>query len=256
MSPDDPNSGQWTVRYGLIAYGASWIFVGVATIGTRALFGTDLGAAGALWFDLAWLASLIPLHRAGLLSTARLGLRTTPAARAFALTMLVFLVLTLFDAAWQMDLGVAPPNNPFAGIATKSTALIVLTGVAAVLSPVVEEIFFRGLLYRSFRNRLSVIPASLINGVLFAFVHGEYALAILPELALAGVLSCLLYEYTGSLWPGITLSLFLDAGGFEQALTGRAGIVYLGVVILVFLLVARGLRGNSGGGLPPPALSG
>ena len=178
------------------------------------LFGIHLGAAGALWFDLAWIASLIPLRRTGQLRAADLGLRTTPAVRAFALTMLVFLVLTLFDGVWQTGLGVAPPINPFAGIATKSMALIVLTGVAAVLTPVVEEVFFRGLLYRSFRNRFSVLWASLANGVMFALVHGEYALAVLPELAAAGVLLCLLYEYTGSLWPGITISLFLDVGGF------------------------------------------
>lgn len=146
LTPADPNPRQWTVHYALIAYGASWIIVAVASLGTHVLFGIHLGAAGALWFDLAWIASLIPLRRAGQLRAADLGLRTTPAARAFALTMLVFLVLTLFDAVWQIGLGIAPPVNPFAGIATKSTALIVLTGVAAVLSPVVEEVFFRGLL--------------------------------------------------------------------------------------------------------------
>jgi membrane protease YdiL (CAAX protease family) len=255
MTPDDPNSRQWTVRYGLIAYGASWIFVGLATLGTYVVFGTNLGAADALWFDLAWLASLIPLRRAGQLRAADLGLRTTPAARAFALTMFVFIVLTLFDAAWQTGLGVAPAINPFTGIGTKSTALILLTGVAAVLTPVVEEIFFRGLLYRSLCSRFSVLWASLANGVMFALVHGEYALTVLPELAVAGVLLCLLYEYTGSLWPGITLSLYLDVGGFDQALTGHTGIVDLSVVILVLVLMARGLRG-SGGGFPPPALSG
>ncbi len=256
MTSSDPISRQWTVNYALIAYGASWIIVAVASLGTHVLFGIHLGAAGALWFDLAWLASLIPLHRAGLLSTAGLGLRTTAAVRAFELTMLVFVALGLFDAVWQTSFGIAPAINPFTGIATKSTALIVLTGVAAVLTPVVEEVFFRGLLYRSFRNRFSVLWASLANGVMFALVHGEYALAILPELAVAGVLLCLLYEYTGSLWPGITISLFLDVGAFDQALTGHAGIVYLGVVILVLVLMARGLRGSSGGGFPPPALSG
>jgi len=54
--------------------------------------------------------------------------------------------------------------NPVAlCIAHQSTVVIVLTGfAAAVAAPVVEEIFFRGLLYRCLRNRFGIAPASEI----------------------------------------------------------------------------------------------
>lgn len=49
-----------------------------------------------------------------------------------------------------------------------SVATEVLTGFAvAVCAAVIEEIFFRGLLYRAFRNRSGIAPAALINGIMF-----------------------------------------------------------------------------------------
>jgi uncharacterized protein len=59
----------------------------------------------------------------------------------------------------------------------------VLAGFAAAVSaPVVEEIFFRGVLYRSFRNSFAVIPASVIAGVIFGLAHASvYPFDMLPE---------------------------------------------------------------------------
>jgi membrane protease YdiL (CAAX protease family) len=203
------------------------------------LFGLHAPAAGALFFDMAWLASLIPLRRAGLLSARDLGLRTAPAARSAGLALLVLAASFLFDGLWRAAFGLGPTSSPFSGIAGKSTAMVVITGVAAVVSPVVEELFFRGLLYRSFRNRLPVVLASGAIGAMFGLVHTEYALLVLPELTVYGALLCLLYEYTGSLLPGIALNLYLDASGFEQALTGSSAIVFWSFVALAFALILR-----------------
>jgi hypothetical protein len=40
--------------------------------------------------------------------------------------------------------------------------------------------------------------------------------------------------------------VYLDAGGFEQALTGRSPVVFWGFVVLTLLLVARSLRAKVG----------
>ncbi len=104
---------------------------------------------------------------------------------------------SVFDGVWGSALALGPVSNPFAGISDKSTAAIVLTGIAAVVTPVIVEVFFRGLLYRCFRNRFAVLPASVMIGVMFGLVHTEYPLGVLPELAIYGGLACLLYEYTG-----------------------------------------------------------
>ncbi|MGO9322360.1 MAG: lysostaphin resistance A-like protein [Solirubrobacteraceae bacterium] len=197
---------------------------------------------GALWFDVAWLASLVPLYRAGVLRSVDLGLRPAPAARSVGLALLVFVSLGVFDDVWGSVLAPGSVSNPFSGVGDRSTALIVLTGVAAVVSPVVEGIFFQGLLFRCFRNRFALLPASVMIGVMFALVHAEYPLVVLPELAVYGGLACLLYEYIGSLFPAIAINLYLDVGGFEQALTGTAAIVFWSFVLLVVALLARSLR--------------
>jgi membrane protease YdiL (CAAX protease family) len=235
------------VRYALVAYGASWIFVVCISLTAWLLFGVHgWGGAGALWFDLAWLASLVPLYRAGVLSAGALGLRPAPAARSIGLALLVFVSASVFDAVWRSALALEPVSSPFSGVSDKGTATIVLTGVAAVMSPVVEEVFFRGLLFRCFRNRFALLPASVMIGVMFGLVHTEYPLAVLPELAVYGALLCVLYEYTGSLWPGIALNVYLDAGGFEQALTGRSTVVFWSFALLALVLLARSLLWRMG----------
>jgi membrane protease YdiL (CAAX protease family) len=230
------------VRYALVAYAGSWIVVGCVSLVAWLLFGVHgWGGAGALWFDMVWLASLVPLYRAGVLTASALGLRPASAGRSVGLALLVFVSAGIFDVLWRSLLALGPVSSPFSGVPGKGTATILLTGIAAVASPVVEEVFFRGLLYRCLRNRFAVFPASVMIGVMFGLVHTEYPLAMLPGLAVYGGLLCLLYEYTGSLFPGIALNVYLDAGGYEQALTHRNTVVFWTFVLLVLALVARSL---------------
>ena len=200
-----------------------------------------MDAANALWFDVTWLASLVPLYRAEVLRPVDLGLRRTSAGLSVGLALAVFFVTTLFDVAWQTVLTLGSVASPFAGVAYKSTPMIVLTGVAAVVSPVVEVVFFQGLLFRCFRNRFALLPASVMTGMMFALVHTEYELVVLPAIAVYGGLACWLYERTGSLFPVIAINLYLDAGGFERALFGTSVIVFWAFVLLVVVLLVWNL---------------
>jgi len=104
----------------------------------------------------------------------------------------------------------------------------------------VEEIFFRGLLYRSLRNRLPTYQAALIAGALFGLVHiTGYPLITLPVKALFGVLACLLYERTGSLLPGIALHAFVDASAADISVTGNDFIVLIVTAVLVAVILLR-----------------
>jgi membrane protease YdiL (CAAX protease family) len=235
------------VRYALLAYGLSWAFVAGVLLAVRLLLEFhQWGSAGALWFDAAWLAALVPLYRAGVLSAAKLGLCPAPAGRSVGFALVVFIAAGVFDYEWHSVLAAGAISSPFAGVVVKKTVTIALTGAAAVVSPVVESVFFQGLMFRCFRNRFALLPASVVIGVMFALVHGEYPLVALPELAVYGGLGCLLYEYTGSLLPGIAINLYLDAGAFELALTGRVTIVFWGFVLLIAVLLARELMGRRG----------
>jgi membrane protease YdiL (CAAX protease family) len=73
-----------------------------------------------------------------------------------------------------------------------------------------EEILFRGLLYRWFRERIGVPSAALLSAVLFAASHlyfvvpGGFPGEIMTlEIVVFGVIAAGLYQASGSLWPSI-----------------------------------------------------
>ena len=73
----------------------------------------------------------------------------------------------------------------------------------AVLAPISEELFFRGMIYGGLRLRFSVWPAAILSGIIFVLPHaltGPLAAIILAGL---GVALAWLYERTGSIWPCI-----------------------------------------------------
>jgi membrane protease YdiL (CAAX protease family) len=237
--PTSWRSRRWTIRYAVGAYAASWAVVGAVSLITLPPALRLPPGAGALTIDAAWLTTLIPLYRAGSVRLEDLGIRSTSGARAVGLALLVFVATSVFDAIWAPAAGVRAFANPFSGVSHASAGAVAVASVSALVSPVAEEVFFRGLLYRCFRNRLAVAPASVLVGAMFALVHTEYSPAVLPELAVYGALLCLLYEHTGSLWPGIALDAFLDVGGLEQALTGMNTLAFAAVALVVVALIAR-----------------
>ncbi len=76
--------------------------------------------------------------------------------------------------------------------------LAVLVGVVV---PIGEEIFFRGLTYGALRRRLGRHTAVIASAVFFAAAHVQLV-EFLPILIL-GLILAYLYEYTGSLVPGM-----------------------------------------------------
>jgi membrane protease YdiL (CAAX protease family) len=130
-----------------------------------------------------------------------------------------------------------------------------MVGIGPVVN--VEEIFFRGLLYRSLRNRLAIWPAALIAGAMFGLVHiASYPVDTLPVKAAFGVSACLLYERTGSLLPGIGLHSFVDASSIDVSLTGNDLIVLGSFLCLTVVLLVRGLRPNASVSGHPVTLAG
>jgi membrane protease YdiL (CAAX protease family) len=80
-------------------------------------------------------------------------------------------------------------------------AFLVFAIVIAIGAPVVEELFYRGLLLRSLQRYLADGPAVAVSGLIFGATHFE--LLQLPALALAGTLFAVLVVRTGRLGPAI-----------------------------------------------------
>jgi uncharacterized protein len=239
-------SREWSVRYALIAYAVT--FVGVNAIAAALYFGLGVRlrvGAGVLLVDGVLLGALWPLRQRGL-TRQDLGLRAAPGARSVGLVVLALLVYGVIAVLWAIVVRPRTGVGALANVKHESAINVALAIFAvAVSAPVVEEIFFRGLLYRSLRNRLSIVPAVLIAGALFGFVHiTSYPLDTLPVKAAFGVIACLLYERTGSLLPGIGLHAFVDASAVVVALTGSDLIVIACSVLVVVAVIVGGWIGR------------
>lgn len=85
-----------------------------------------------------------------------------------------------------------------------SWTLVVLGVISAVIwAPVVEEIVFRGALYRAVNHKLPWYAAVLITALAFGLVH-PYSPEGLAHVALSGIVFALLREWRGSLIAPIT----------------------------------------------------
>lgn len=91
------------------------------------------------------------------------------------------------------------------GLDSETVAAIFSLLLIAILAPISEELFFRGMLFGGLRARMSVLPAALISAAVFGALHATTGITAVPPLAIFGVALALLYEKTGSLWPPIML---------------------------------------------------
>ena len=72
-----------------------------------------------------------------------------------------------------------------------------------VITPIVEEIVFRGFLLAGLTLALGNIRGMIISSALFTVVHWDFD--IMPIIFVSGMLTAWLYMRTGSLWPPIAL---------------------------------------------------
>ena len=78
---------------------------------------------------------------------------------------------------------------------------MLLVLVTVVMAPVVEELFFRGLVLRSAERRWGTAWAIAFSSLLFGITHFEPLQ--LPPLALFGAIAAILTVRTGRLGPAI-----------------------------------------------------
>jgi membrane protease YdiL (CAAX protease family) len=118
--------------------------------------------------------------------------------------------------------------------------------VVIVCAPVAEEFFFRGFFYRALRTKLPVVFAALADGVLFGAIHiGSTPAEVLPVLMILGVIFCLVYERTGTLFATICLhalnnTLAFGVSTHEWGVAGAVGGATVGGCILASRLLSGG----------------
>jgi uncharacterized protein len=180
------------------------------------------------------------------------GLRRTPLCPTIgwaALGLVTFYVLAaIYSVVVQPDAEQTVAEE--LGSDQGTFGLIAAGFMIVCVAPAAEEFFFRGFFYRALRSRWSVLIAALINGAVFGVIHysGPDTLVILPPLALLGLIFCLVYERTGSIYPVIALHSINNSIAYGAQADGWEVSAVLGpLMLLACLLVPRISR-------PTPAL--
>jgi CAAX protease family protein len=155
-------------REGMLAWSlleGAWLALVVAIVGFSVM------ATGQTWIALFGLHGLVGLH---VLRADRAKLREwlRPSRRAVGLGVAGGLALLAFNAGygWVIErLGFSPPDVPEMLRGMLPMPLVVLW--AAVLAPIVEELYFRGRFLEALEARTGSWTPAVVTSVLFAAIH-------------------------------------------------------------------------------------
>lgn len=177
-----------------------------------------------------WMAGVVVVmaRRRGV-TFASLGL-STPSWRAIWLIIptwigayvafAVYLVgLEVAQRVTGTDLGHLAEGNPVPVGEQFTTTVWIVLGISVVIAaPIVEELFFRGLLFRGLDVRMPGFPAMLLSGFLFSLVHQN--IAVLIPFTVIGIILAWSYKVTGSLWTPIGAHLLVNGVAFTLTVMG------------------------------------
>jgi membrane protease YdiL (CAAX protease family) len=115
------------------------------------------------------------------------------------------------------------PYDPHTGrFRPPVSMLVVLIVIAVVVAPIVEEIVFRGVILRGLRSRMAMVPAVLIQGLLFGASHASLAygagnIGLILVLSAIGIVFGFASEYSGRLGPTMWAHALVNAGAIALA---------------------------------------
>lgn len=124
-------------------------------------------------------------------------------ATQIALIPLLYAVLfRITDAlGWEFSHDLSEAARQLSDKATDWVGVVLLIVIVAVLAPIIEELFFRGLFLRALEKRWGPRWALWVSSLVFAAVHLQ--LLQFPALALIGLVLGWLTLRTGRLGPAI-----------------------------------------------------
>jgi uncharacterized protein len=186
------------------------------------------------------------------------GLRPTrfwPAVGGIATLLVSFMVFTI---VWVAVIGASDTSEKLPkelGADDSTIALISVAVLVCVVAPLAEEFFFRGYFFTAMRSWRGMWPAAIVTGLVFGGIHaGSADPAFLVPLALLGMGLCLLYNWTGSLYPCIAAHALNNSIAFGASQSWGWQVVPLTVaslgILACILLTVRRVAG------PAPALAG
>ncbi|TYA10669.1 CPBP family intramembrane metalloprotease [Paenibacillus faecis] len=126
--------------------------------------------------------------------------------KLIALSSVALLVGAVIIMELTSFLGNTYENSKTVALRENTTFLAVLIAfiTGAVISPLYEEIFYRGFLYRWLRTRVGLTGALLLSASIFTLIHIP-TYNVMPANFWSGVIFAYAYERTGSIWPSVII---------------------------------------------------
>lgn len=164
-------------------------------------------------------------------------------------TVLAFFAFIAFSATWISAMGLENEEDTLPaelGVDESTVALIAVAFLVTVVAPVGEELFFRGFYFRALANWKGIWPAAVITGITFGAIHaGGSPIGFLVPLGVFGVVLCLLYAKTQSLYPPIVLHAINNslAFGTTQDWDWQIPVLLAGSLTVIGLMAYAVRRG-------------
>jgi uncharacterized protein len=213
--------------------------------------------------DIAFVVASVYCARlaGGAVRSWQFGLRRPGVGWRSAIGMILLLIVAfiLLDAVWSSVLHPEKEKLLKQLGSNESGLLLVLSaGLTCVVAPMCEEFLFRATIFTALRS-WGMLPAALITGLVFGGVHATSApIADLLPLGALGFGLCLLYRYSGSLYPGMAAHSLNNSIAFAS-LEGwgwQAPVLMTGALVGIWLVVVGCKRAGliaANTGFPSPA---
>ncbi|BAC15273.1 hypothetical conserved protein [Oceanobacillus iheyensis HTE831] len=122
----------------------------------------------------------------------------------WTMVLIIGSILLSVIVEWIFNMGT--DNSKTDSLQTRLTTMnIVIAFVsAAIISPIYEEIFYRGFLYRWIRTKYGLLAGMLMSSFIFMLVHIP-TFNSLPYTFLSGLIFAWTYEKTQSIYPAMII---------------------------------------------------
>jgi CAAX protease family protein len=143
-------------------------------------------------------------------------------AGAAAYGLIRFVVGPAVIVVWDAILGHPPgASNQFPGVDFGVVEVVLGVVLVVLVTPLGEEVFYRGFLFGGLRARMGFWAAALISASLFGLSHLAGGAVLVPLLFVFGLTQAFLYERRRSLVAPIAAHAMFNLIGFAAILMHR-----------------------------------
>jgi membrane protease YdiL (CAAX protease family) len=214
----------------VVVGGIAFIALGITDVDDpKTIYAGLIGDVAWLGFMIIWLVRWHPDWRARIgVFGGRRGVRDALAGLVGGVLLypgivIVGLVLTALFEAVSGRPTTTPDQLPQHLNTPEAIGSVIL---AVFVAPVAEELFFRGILFRSIRDRRGFWLGALVSGLIFGLAHYEAAawqdtVLLQSIMVFTGVALAYLYERRGNLLANVTAHMVFNVVGVFLILSAR-----------------------------------